>query len=351
MCPWTDYLRQAVADQASDVFFVAGKTPCEKVEGHLRPLDENRLLPADTEQILTDIYQAAGRSMEHFHARGDDDFSFALPSLARFRVNTYRQRGSAAAVIRLVSFEIPDWQAIGIPQGVMELAELTSGMVLVTGTAGSGKTTTQACIIDRINRTRECHIVTLEDPVEFLHRHRKSIVSQREIAIDTQDYLSALRACVRQAPDVILLGEMRDPETIHTALTAAETGHLVLATLHTRGAVNAVDRIIDAFPSTQQQQIRVQLATVLKTVVSQQLLPDVAGGRVPACEILRLNNAVRSMIRENKNHQIDNAIATGAREGMISMDQAIAALHKAGRITRETALYFADRPEQLGRLL
>jgi len=222
-------------------------------------------------------------------------------------------------------------------------------MVLVTGTAGSGKTTTQACVIDRINRTRDCHIVTLEDPIEFLHRHQRSIVSQREIAIDTQDYLSALRACVRQAPDVILLGEMRDPETMHTAMTAAETGHLVIATLHTKGAVNAIDRIIDAFPSTQQAQIRMQLSTVLRTVVSQQLLPDVNGGMVPACEILQMTAAVRSMIRDNKNHQIDNAIASGSREGMISMDQAIAKLHQEGKISQETALYYADKPEQMKR--
>lgn len=349
MSNWMDYLRLATEHQASDVFFVAGKPACEKLEGHLQPLSEERLLPADTEQILQEIYKAAGRDMDRFAKLGDDDFSFAVPGLARFRVNTYRQRGSMAAVIRLVSFDIPHWEALHIPRQVMEMAELTSGMVLVTGTAGSGKTTTQACIIDRINQTRDCHIVTLEDPIEFLHRHKKSIVSQREIAIDTQDYLSALRACVRQAPDVILLGEMRDPETIHTAMTAAETGHLVIATLHTKGAVNAIDRIIDCFPSTQQAQIRMQLSTVLRTVVSQQLLPDVHGGMIPACEILQMNNAVRSMIRDNKNHQIDNAIASGSREGMISMDQAIAKLYQEGKISQETAMHYADKPEQLKR--
>ena len=233
----------------------------------------------------------------------------------------------------------------------MDLARVHSGMVLVTGTAGSGKTTTQACIIDRINKERECHIVTLEDPIEYLHRHKKSIVSQREVTIDTQDYLSALRACVRQAPDVILLGEMRDAQTIHTALSAAETGHLVIATLHTRGAVNAIDRIIDAFPSTQQTQVRVQLATVLHSVVSQQLVPDVQGGMVPACEVLHLSNAVRSMIRDNRNHQIDNAIASGGKEGMVSMDQALAALYREGKISRETAMLYCDRPEQMGRMI
>ena len=351
MSSWMEYVKTAVAEEASDVFFVAGKAACMKKEGRIMPLSDRRLLPADTEAMVAEIYEAAGRSMEAFRQTGDGDFSFAVPGLARFRVNTYRQRGSMAAVIRIVSFDIPDWRTIGIPEAVMDLAQLESGLVLVTGTAGSGKTTTQACIIDRINRTRACHIVTLEDPIEFLHRHDKSIVSQREIAIDTKDYLSALRSCVRQAPDVILLGEMRDPETIHTAMSAAETGHLVIATLHNRGAVNAIDRIIDAFPPTQQGQIRIQLATVLKTVVAQQLLPDVRGGMVPACELLHLNSAVRSMVRDNKNHQIPAAIAAGSREGMVSMDQAIARLYKEGRITRETALHYADKPEQLVRLL
>ena len=349
MVDWRELLYNAVVHQASDVFFVAGRSACEKLEGHLQPLSDYRLQSADTEYILSEIYRTAGRDMTHFLEKGDDDFSFAIPGLARFRANAFRQRGSMAAVIRLVSFDIPNWQALHIPAPVMDLAEVTSGMILVTGTAGSGKTTTQACIIDRINSTRESHIVTLEDPIEFLHRHKKSIVSQREIAIDTQDYLSALRACVRQAPDVILLGEMRDPETMQTALTAAETGHLVIATLHTKGAVNAIDRIIDAFPSSQQSQIRVQLATVLKTVVSQQLLPDLHGGMIPACEILHINSAVRSMIRDNRNHQIDNAIAAGGREGMISMDQAILKLYQAGHISQKTALHYADNPEQLQR--
>lgn len=351
MINWMEYLKTAVAEEASDVFFVAGKPVCQKIEGHIRPVDDLRLTSADTEQVVTGVYEAAGRSMEHFCRCGDDDFSFAVPSLARFRVNAYRQRGSMATVIRVVSFDIPDWQQIGIPAEVMDLAELTSGMVLVTGTAGSGKTTTQACIIDRINRTRDSHIVTLEDPIEFLHRHKKSIVSQREISIDTEDYLRALRACVRQSPDVILLGEMRDAETMRTAMSAAETGHLVITTLHTKGAVNAIERIIDAFPSTQQTQIRAQLATVLKTVVSQQLLPDCHGGMVPACEIMHMTGAVRSMIRDNKNHQIDNTIATGAREGMISMDQAILSLYTKGEITKETALLYADKPEQMKRNL
>ena len=351
MVNWMKYLKAAVGSEASDVFFVAGKPVCEKREGHIFPVSEARLMPADTEQLITGMYEAAGRSMEHFLRCGDDDFSFAVSGLARFRVNTYRQRGSMAAVIRVVSFDIPDWRQWHIPEAVMALAEQTSGMILVTGTAGSGKTTTQACIIDRINRTRDYHIVTLEDPIEYLHRHQKSIVSQREVTIDTQDYLSALRACVRQAPDVILLGEMRDAETVHTAMAAAETGHMVIATLHTKGAVNAIDRIIDLFPGNQQTQIRAQLAAVLKTVVSQQLLPGCKGDMVPACEIMHVNSAIRSMIRDNKNHQIDNAIVSGGKDGMVSMDQAILALQREGMITKETALMYADHPEQMKRNL
>ena len=349
MIDWMEYLRQAVERQASDVFFMAGGPVSAKMEGHIRHMSEGKLSPADAEEIVSGIYRLADRDMEEFVKTGDDDFSFSVQGLARFRVNTYRQRGSMAAVIRVVSFDIPDWQKIGIPSQVMDLSEIRSGLVLFTGTAGSGKSTTQACLIDKINQTRDCHIVTLEDPIEYLHRHQKSIVSQREIAIDTKDYLSALRACLRQAPDVILLGEMRDAETIQTAITAAETGHTIIATLHTKGTVNAIDRIIDTFPSTQQGQIRVQLSTVLRTVVSQQLLPDVNGGSVPACEVMHMTNAIRSMIRDNKNHQIDNVIASGSRDGMLAMDQSILSLYKSGKITRETALEYADHPEQMQR--
>ena len=344
-----DYLEQAVAEQASDLFIVAGGPVSEKVEGHLRPISGEKVFPAETERLIMGLYDMADRSMDAYRATGDDDFSFAVPGLARFRGNAYRQRGSLAAVVRLVAFDIPDYRTLRIPEQVMDLADLAHGMVLVTGTAGSGKSTTQACIIDRINRTREAHIITLEDPIEYLHRDRRSIVSQREIAIDTTDYLPALRSCLRQAPDVILLGEMRDHETIRTAMTAAETGHLLIATLHTNGAVNTIDRIIDSFPSTQQSQIRVQLSMVLRTVVSQRLLPDVDGELVPAYEIMHMNAAIRSMIRDCKNHQIDNVIAAGGGEGMKAMDQSILELYQAGTITRETALEYADHPEQMLR--
>ena len=346
-----EYLQRVVTDKASDLFLVAGGPICEKLEKRLQPISEDRAYPRDTENLIREIYQLAGRSIDRYLQQGDDDFSFSVAELARFRVNAYRQRGSMAAVVRVVSFEIPNWKSLGIPEQVMNLAAVDHGMVLVTGTAGSGKSTTQACVIDRINRTRECHIITLEDPIEYLHRDRKSIVSQREISIDTEDYPSALRACLRQAPDVILLGEMRDQETIHTAMTAAETGHLLIATLHTKGTVNTIDRIVDTFPSGQQDQIRVQLSMVLHTVVSQQLLPGTRGELVPAFEIMHMNSAIRSLIRDSKTHQIDNAIAAGGGEGMVTMDQSILALCKAGAITPETALSYADNPEQLRRRL
>ena len=346
-----ELLKKVVEDEASDLFLVAGGPACEKIDGHLFRLNEDRLMPADTEALLKAIYERAKRSMDHYLAKGDDDFSFAVSGLARFRVNAYRQRGSMAAVVRVVSFDIPSWKELRIPEAVMRLADVTHGMVLVTGTAGSGKSTTQACIIDRINRTRDGHIITLEDPIEYLHRNQKSIVSQREISIDTENYISALRACLRQAPDVILLGEMRDAETIQTAITAAETGHMVIATLHTKGTVNSIDRIVDSFPSTQQAQVRVQLASVLRAAVSQQMLPDVEGGIVPACELMWVNSAIRSLIRDNKTHQINNAISAGGGEGMISMDQAIQALYYAEQITREIALEYADNPEQMQRSL
>ena len=346
-----DYLRRAVEMDASDIFIAPGTPLSIKLSGELQPLGTEKLMPNTTEEMIREIYAMAKRSPEQYLEDGDDDFSFAVPGIARFRVNMYRQRGSISTVIRVVKFTIPDWQKLRIPRDVIELSTQKHGMVLVTGTAGSGKSTTQACIVNEINRTRACHIITLEDPVEFLHRNQKSIVSQREIAIDTESSLTGLRACLRQAPDVIQLGELRDLETIRTAMTAAETGHLLLATLHTRGAVNTVDRIVDTFPADQQAQIRLQLSSVLHTVVSQQLLPAKAGGRVAAFEIMHTNNAIRSMIRDCKTPQIDNAIASGGAEGMISMDQSIFALYKDGTISAETAVAYCNNPEQMQRRL
>ena len=344
-----DYLRIAVEREASDLFIVAGGTVSCKIQGQITPIGDERIFPPETERLIRSIYDEAGRDISHYIETGDDDFSFAVKDLARFRINAYRQRGSMAAVVRVVAFNIPDYHEMHIPDQVIELAEIDHGMILVTGTAGSGKSTTQACIIDRVNRTRSCHIITLEDPIEYLHRNQKSIVSQREIAIDTENYLTALRACLRQAPDVILLGEMRDHETIRTAMTAAETGHLIIATLHTSGAVNTIDRIIDSFPPTQQAQIRIQLSSVLHTVVSQQLVPSKNGDMVPAFEIMNMNSAIKSLIRDSKSHQIDNVIASGSAEGMITMDQALLNLYKEGLIDMNIALSYAVNAEQLKR--
>ncbi len=343
----TEFLKHAVEDAASDLFILAGSPVLEKKDRHIVALTEKHLLPADTKQLIAEIYSMANRGMENYERTGDDDFSFAVGGLARFRVNAYRQRGSYAAVIRVVAFEIPDWNALHIPEEIMKLADLADGLVLVTGTAGNGKSTTQACIIDRINNTKEAHIVTLEDPIEYLHTHKKSIISQREISIDTEDYLSALRACLRQAPDVILMGEMRDAETIRTAMTAAETGHLVIATLHTKGAVNTIDRILDSFPSEQQGQVRVQLSMVLRTVVSQQLVPGADGSLVPAFEIMHVDHAIRNMIRDNKNHQINNAMVAGGDTGMITMDQYLLNLYRQNKISKDTLLNYCENQEAI----
>lgn len=341
----TDFLRKAVEDAASDLFVLAGSPVIEKKDGHIVPLTEKQLLPEETKQLIAEIYSMASRGMDAYERTGDDDFSFAVGGLARFRVNAYRQRGSLAAVIRVVAFDIPDWKDLHISEEVMKLADVSDGLILVTGTAGSGKSTTQACIIDRINQTKEAHIVTLEDPIEYLHTHKKSIISQREISIDTEDYISALRACLRQAPDVILMGEMRDAETIRTAMTAAETGHLVIATLHTKGAVNTIDRILDSFPSEQQGQVRVQLGMVLRTVVSQQLVPGLDGGLLPAFEIMHADHAIRNMIRDNKNHQINNAMIAGGDNGMVTMDRYLLSLYEQKKISKQTLLDYCDSPE------
>ena len=345
------YITIAAQQRAADLFIIAG-APCSmRMDKTIRQLDEKKLLPNDTEELIKEVYRLAGRDMDRFYKTWDDDFSFAVPGLARFRVNTYRQRGSMAAVIRVVSFTIPDWKEMHILPQIMELSKLTNGMVLVTGAADSGKSTTLACLIDEINKTRSCHIITLEDPIEYLHRDRMSIISQREMTIDTATFPTALRACLRQSPDVIQLGEMRDMETIRAAMTAAETGHLLLTTLHTRSAVSTIDRIIDTFPAEQQEQIRIQLCSVLHTVICQQLLPSKQGKLVPAFEIMHMNKAIASLIRDRKIHQIDNTIASGAAEGMVSMDQYILNLYQAGAIERDTAVRFARNQDQLARKL
>lgn len=345
------YLELAVKDNAADLFLIAGKAISVKRAGGIYPVNDERLMPEASEVLVRELYTLAKRELPERATAWDDDFSVSVPGLARFRINVFQQRGSLAAVIRVVQFGIPDWQSLGLTPEIMKIAERTRGLVLVTGPAGSGKSTTLACIVDAINRNRNAHIITIEDPIEFLHRNQQSIVSQRELNMDTRSYVTALRASLRQAPDVILLGEMRDLDTIQTAMTAAETGHLVISTLHTVGAVNTIDRIIDVFPPGQQQQIRVQLSQVLKTVVSQQLLPSKDGGLVPAFEIMHLNNAIRTLVRDSRIHQIDAAIQTGAGEGMVGMDESILRLAKAGKITKETALHHAMNPDQMQRKL
>ena len=346
-----EYLSLAAREHASDIFIIAGRPLSIKTDGRLCNYGE-RLMPEQTADIIEEIYRLAdNRDIDKFLQSGDDDFSFSIPGLSRFRVNAYRQRGSLAAVIRVIAFELPDPNHLHIPPAVMDAADYTKGMVLVTGPAGSGKSTTMACLIDRINHTREGHIITLEDPLEYLHRHDKCIVSQREICTDTNSYLVSLRATLRQSPDVILLGEMRDYETIQTAMTAAETGHLVLSSLHTIGAANTIGRIMDVFEPSQQHQIAIQLSMVLQAVISQQLVPDVDGHSIPVFEVMRLTPAIRNMIRDNKVHQIDGVIYSSSQEQMRSMDQSLLELYKNGAITKDTALKYAANAEMLKRKL
>ena len=346
-----EFLSKAADLHASDIFIIAGRPLSIKTDGRLSTYGD-RLMPEQTSEILEAIYQMANnRDISRLHNTGDDDFSFSIPGLSRFRINAYKQRGSLAAVIRVIAFQLPDPAELSIPEDVMSIADLTKGMVLVTGSAGSGKSTTMACLIDRINHSREGHIITLEDPIEYLHRHDKSIVSQREINVDTESYVNALRASLRQSPDVILLGEMRDYETIDVAMTAAETGHLVFSTLHTIGAANTVDRIIDVFPANQQRQIAVQLSMVLQAVISQQLVPTVDGKQVPVFEIMTITPAIRNMIRDNKVPQIEGIVYSSNKEEMHSMDFGLLNLYKEGRITAETALSYASNPEMLKKKL
>ncbi len=343
-----DILRQAVEQDASDIFMIPGIPISMKVNGQIRPMNDERIFPDAMDRLITEIYEISNhRKMDRILNSGDDDFSFAVPGLSRFRASIMKQRGSLGAIIRIVRFELPDYTHLGIPDEVMKISTLKKGLVLVTGAAGSGKSTTLACVINKINHERSAHIITLEDPIEYLHRHNKSVVTQREIGQDTDSYVNGLRAALRQAPDVILLGEMRDYETIRIAMTAAETGHLVISTLHTVGAANTIDRIVDVFPPDGQQQIRVQLSMVLQAVISQQLLTTTDNKLVPAFEIMYLNNAIRNMIRENKIHQIDNVIATSMSEGMVSMNNSLLRLFQQRRIDKETCISCSTDPDQM----
>lgn len=340
-------LEKAVHDNASDIFIIAGSPCVLKINGGIQRIDSERLMPADCDNMIQQLYQLAPYSdPSKFDITGDDDYSFSLPGIGRFRVNVYRQRNSKAAVLRVVKFQLPNFKDLHIPEIVLELYKQKKGMVLISGPAGSGKSTTLACIIDKINEHRNSHIITIEDPIEFLHTHKKSIVSQREVYHDTQGYLQALRAALRETPEVILLGEMRDAETISTAITAAETGHLLLSTLHTVGAVNTIDRILDSF-TNEQQQMRAQLSMVLHAVVSMQLVPAKAGGVLPVFEIMFMNTAIRSQIREGKTHQIENTMTSNKAAGMMTMDDSLLALLKNDEITKETAILYSLHPETM----
>lgn len=347
-----EVLENIAKEEASDIFVVAGRPLTYKVHGKMHTYEEEKMLPDSCRDFVTAIYALADhRDMTHFETTGDDDFSFAIKGVSRFRVSTYKQRGSYSAVIRVITFSLPSPEELGIPDTIMNLANINHGMVLVTGPAGGGKSTTLACLIDKINREQEKHIITLEDPLEFLHAHKKSIVSQREVCTDTENYLTALRASLRQSPDVILLGEMRDYDTINTAMTAAETGHVIFSTLHTIGAANTIDRIIDAFPASQQHQVAVQLSLVLHAVVSQRLLPTVDGKLVPAFEIMILTPAIQNLIREGKTHQIDGMIYNSTNESMLAMDTSILRLYQQGMIDKNTALANASNPEMMSKRL
>lgn len=338
-----DILIQSVEAGASDIHFTVGRTPSYRIDGVLTPMEGERFTPQMLEELLMPLLDV--RHREELQLNGQTDFAHAIPGVGRFRVNVFKQRGTLASVMRSLPFQIPHPENLGIPQGVVDMTSRKRGLVLVTGPTGSGKSTTLASLIDEINRTYPYHIITLEDPIEYLHRHDKSIVNQREIGSDSGDYAQALRAALRQDPDVILVGEMRDLETISTAITAAETGHLVFSTLHTIGADKTIDRIIDVFPPNQQQQVRIQLASVLECIVSQQLLKRADGkGRVAALEVLFANNAIRNLIRESKTYQIPSIMQTSKRAGMQTMDDALYELFMRREINADEAVTYAQNP-------
>lgn len=344
-------LKESMEKNGSDLFLVPGSEIQIKIKGKMEPIGQEKIMSDQSFELLKQIYAHCQRSMDPLIQNGDDDFSFSYPQIGRFRCNAYKQRNSYAAVIRMVPFGLPDASKMNIPDNVIHLADMKNGMILVTGPAGSGKSTTLACMIDRINQTKSGHIITLEDPIEFVHSHKKCLVSQREIHLDTYDYATALRAALRQTPNTILLGEMRDFDTIQTALTAAETGQLLLSTLHTLGAAKTIDRIIDTFPANQQAQIRVQLSMVLRAVVSQQLLPAQDGSLIPVFEVMIVTPAIANLIREGKIHQIDNAIFSSQDSGMQTMDGALATLVNEGKVAKEIALAYAQDKTMFERKL
>lgn len=345
-----DILVEVLERGASDLHLTVGSPPVIRVSGKLTRMDYPVLSSNDTRDLIYSILSQDQR--QRLENEWEIDFSYSVPGRARFRVNAYFQRNSLGAAFRLIPAQIRNLEELMMPTALHKMAAKPRGFVLVTGPTGSGKSTTLAALIQEINFTREEHIMTIEDPIEFLHRHAKSMVNQREVGTDTKSFNRALKSVLRQDPDVILVGEMRDTETMQTALTAAETGHLVFATLHTQDAPQTIDRIIDVFPPHQQSQIRVQLAATLMGVCTQQLLPTVDGmGRVPACEILIPTPAVRNLIREAKTHQIYSVMQTGAQYGMQTMDTALADLVRRGKIAKDLALRRSSNPEELERLV
>jgi twitching motility protein PilT len=347
---FSEVLREMVETRSSDVHLTPGFPPAIRDKGKIRPLEGFPVLNGQmTREVVYGILNDDQR--KRFENNQQLDFAYAIPGVARFRVNCFFQRGSVSAAFRLVPQEIPSLDSLGVPQVLRDFTAKPRGFVLVTGPTGSGKSTTLAAMVDVINGERQDHILTIEDPIEFLHRHKRSIVNQREIGSDAKDFSIALRAALREDPDVILVGEMRDLETISTALTAAETGHLVFATLHTQSTAQTVDRIIDVFPPSQQGQVRTQLSIALQGIVTQQLLPTLDGkGRCVACEVLVPTPAVRNLIREGKTHQIYSAMQAGSQHGMHTMDQHLADLVKRGRITYETGLEKCHHIEDFNRL-
>lgn len=343
-----ELLELTVKEGASDLHLTVGISPIIKVNGKLVRLEHKILRPEDTEAYAREILQD---EYEKYDAIGEYDTSYSIHSKGRFRVNIYKQRNSTALAIRVISLDVPTLDSLGYPYTLKDICNLKRGLVLVTGPTGSGKSTTLAALINEINSNRESHIITIEDPIEFLHKHNKSIVNQREIGKDTLSYERALKASLREDPDVILIGEMRDLETISTAITAAETGHLVFSTLHTIGAAKTIDRIVDVFPPHQQEQIKIQLASVLQTIISQQLVETVDGDRTAALEIMVATPAIKNLIREGKTHQIESSIQTGSKYGMRTMDMELANLYRKGVITQETAMDSAIDREILSRLL
>jgi twitching motility protein PilT len=348
---FAEILLEVISRRASDLHITAGSRPMIRVRGRLQPLDDQPILtPTDTREIVYSILTNDQR--QRLETDWQLDFAYAIPNRAWFRVNAYFQRAALSAAFRLIPFEITPLSQLGLPPVLEEFAHKPRGMILVTGPTGSGKSTTLASILDVINDSREEHILTIEDPIEFLHQHKRCIVNQRELGSDAPSFAAGLKAALRQDPDVILVGEMRDLETIGTAITAAETGHLVFATLHTQDAPQTVDRIIDVFPSEQQSQVRVQLAVALQGIVTQQLLPTADGqGRCCASEVLIPTPAVRNLIREGKTHQLYSVMQTGGAQGMQTMDASLAQLVRAGKITRKLAEARSSTPEELGRLI